>query len=289
MLSTLKMNRGAPQRIKPQNIILLVVMSLFTLFMILPVLWLISASFQSQGEIFQSPFNWIPKELLFSNYTKVWTSGNLAGAFFMSAQVSVLFLMLSVFVSTITGYVFAKYKFRFKNTIFMLILVTLMIPQETTFFVTYDLIKNLGWLNTVQGVIFPFIYGGFGIFLMRQFALAIPSELLEAAKIDGCSNLRGFFSIAVPLLRPGITALTILSFSFIWNEFAWSRLVLTRVNTQTLPLDLYFLTYSVSNNNEIFYANLLAASVITAIPVLILFLFFQRQFIESVSTAGITG
>lgn len=270
-------------------LLVFVLMGVFALLMISPVLWMLSASFQNQAEIFQTPFHWIPGQLVLANYADAWTQGNLGNAFVMSVEVVLLYVPVHVFLSSLTGYVFAKFRFRGRNVLFLIILITLLIPQETTYFPIYDLVRNIGWLNSPQGVVLPFFYSAFGIFLMRQFALAIPDELLEAAKLDGCSNLRCFFAIALPILEPGMVALAILALIFIWSEFAWSHLVLSSTAAQTLPMALYSLSAAADVAQHVNYSALLAAGILTIVPVLLLFLLFQRRFIESVSRAGIRG
>src|SRR5262245_48570579 len=141
-----------------------------------------------------------------------------------------------------------------------------------------------------MGVALPFFYSGFGVFFMRQSALSIPNELLEAAKIDGSSDARTFFQVALPLLEPGMVALAILALTFIWSEFTWSHLILSTATSQTLPTALYLLASEASDiNHTISYPILLAAGVIAIVPVILLFLFFQRRFIEGVSRVGIRG
>lgn len=290
MIGTAKTRTTSGARIKPRDLLLLVVMSVCALLMMSPVLWMLSASFQNQAEMFQASFAWIPAQLRVNNYMDAWENGNLGSAFIMSMEVVLLYVPAHVLLCTLTGYVFAKFQFRGKQVCFLLILATMLIPQETTYFSVYDLVKNLGWLNTPQGVVLPFFYSGFGVFLMRQYALALPDELIEAARIDGCGNIRCFFSIVLPLLKPAMTALAILALTFMWNEFVWSHLVLTEPGSQTLPVALYFLSHTASAVSQaIKYPTLLAASVITCIPVLLLFIIFQRRFIESLSTAGIKG
>lgn len=281
-----------PKRIKRSRrieLLLFVVMGAFALLMISPVLWMISASFQNQAEMYQTPFRWIPDHLLLQNYVSAWVNGNLGSAFVTSLEVALLYVPAHVFLSSITGYTFAKFRFRGRNLLFLFILITLLIPQETTYFPIYDLVRNIGWLNSPQGVVLPFFYSAFGVFLMRQFALSIPDELLEAARLDGCSNARCFFSIALPLLEPGMVALAILALIFIWSEFIWSHLVLSDPASQTLTVALYSLSSSADVAQGVNYPALLAASVIAVVPVFLLFIFFQRRFIESVSRAGIRG
>lgn len=264
-----------------------IVISLVTIVMILPLVWLLSASFQGPGEIYKIPFSWIPKEFLFSNYASAWKMGHMGTAFFSSICISLIYIILHLTCCTLIGYVFAKYNFRFKNFWFMIVLLTMMIPQELTFFPIYGITKNLGILNSYFGVVFPFFISGFGVFFMRQFSAYVPNEIIEASEIDGCGNVKSFVFVALPLLKSAIAALTILAFSFIWDEFAWSKLVLSSPDKLSLPIQLSML--ALSSTSEVAISELLAASVIAMIPVVILFILFQKQFIESITQSGVKG
>jgi multiple sugar transport system permease protein len=273
-----------------RNVVLFICMGVVALLLVSPVLWLLSASVQNQAEIFQSPFNWFPSHLLWQNYVDAWVIGDLQSAFWNSIAVTLIYVPVHVFVSTLTGYVFAKFTFRGKNALFLFILLTLLIPQETTYFTVYGIVRDLNLFDTPLAVALPFFCSAFGIFLMRQVAISIPNELLEAAKLDGCSNWRCFISVALPLLEPGMVALAILALTFIWSEFTWSHFVLSTPGSQTLPVALYLLNTAAGDINHVIgYPVLLAASVIAIAPVILLFLFFQRCFIESVSRVGIRG
>lgn len=278
---------GVKKRKLVQKIILYIVLSLITLMMLLPLLWLFSASLQGPGQIYQIPFNWIPKEIHWENFPNAWRLGSLGTAFFSSVSVSAIYIVIHVCFCTLIGYVFAKYQFKFKNFLFLMILLTMMIPQELTFFPVYGVVKNMHLIDTYLGVVMPFAVSGVGIFMMRQFCAYVPNEILEAARIDGCGHVRSFVSVALPLLKPSISALTVLAFSFIWDEFAWSKLVLNSMEKMTLPVTLAKL--SLSPINEVKISELLAASVLALLPVVILFAFFQRQFIESITQSGVKG
>lgn len=227
--------------------------------MIMPLIWLLSASFQTQGQIYKVPFNWIPEALQLINYSDAWTIGHMNTAFFSSACVALIYIACHICFCTIIGFVFAKYNFRGKNFLFALVLVTMMIPQELTYFPVYGVVKKLGLINKYVGVALPLMISGMGVFMMRQFSLYIPNEILEAAKIDGCGNFKSFLRVGVPLLKPGMASLTILAFSFIWDEFAWSRLVLNTPDKMTIPIMLTNLISS--SNNEVEITAMLAASV----------------------------
>ena len=233
------------------------------------------------------PFNWIPETIIWENFSSAWRLGSLDTAFWASIKVSVIYISVHVVCCTLIGYVFAKYKFRFKKTLFLLILLTMMIPQELTFFPVYGVVRKLHLIDTSVGVMLPFAISGVGIFLMRQFSAYVPKEILEAARIDGCGHIRTFVSVALPLLKSAISALAILAFSFIWDEYAWSKLVLNTDNKLTLPLMLAKL--SMSPSNEVKISELMAASLLVLLPVLVLYLIFQRQFIESITQSGVKG
>lgn len=261
--------------------------ALVAIVMIMPLIWLVSASFQTQGQIYKVPFNWIPKDFHLSNYIGAWTTGHMETAFFSSVCVSAIYIVCHICFCTIIGFVFAKYKFKGKNILFAMVLVTMMIPQELTYFPVYGVVKKLGLINHYFGVALPLMISGMGVFMMRQFSLYIPNEILEAAKIDGCGNFKSFVRVGVPLLKPGMASLTILAFSFIWDEFAWSRLILNTPDKMTIPIMLTNLISS--STNEVKITEMLAASVIAMLPVIILFVIFQKQFIESITQSGVKG
>ncbi|WP_314584912.1 carbohydrate ABC transporter permease [Paenibacillus terrigena] len=233
------------------------------------------------------PFQWIPTNPSFENYLSAWTTGNIDAALFNSALASVIMLIFHVLLCSMTGYVIVKYNFRFKKSIITLIMATMMLPQEITYFPIYPIIQKLGLINTHLGLALPFFYSGFGVFLMMQFSRYMPNEMMESARLDGCSEPMIFFRIAVPMLKSSMAALSILAFSFMWNEFAWARIVITGDEMRTLPIVLSQMSMSSDNSKNI--PSLLAASVITAAPVIIVFLMFQKQFIESVASSGLKG
>lgn len=270
-----------------KDYVFFVIMFIVVLIIILPLIWLFSASVQGLSGISRTPFDWIPHELVLKNYSNVWVQGKLGYAFISSVCASSLYIVFHLFLCTISGFLFAKYKFRYRNTIFIFVMITMMVPAEITYFPVYDIIKRLHAINTYPGLVLPSLMSGFGIFFMRQFATYIPNELLECAKIDGAGNLRSFFQIALPLLKSAVAALAILAFTYIWNEYIWSSLVINSDKMKTLPVTLAMLASSqfrLINYNEV-----IAGGVIALTPVLIVFLIFQRQFIESVTSSGIKG
>ena len=262
-------------------------MTAVALFLLSPVLWLVSASFQGPGEIFKVPFNWIPERISLDNYMYAWEVGHVGRALKNSVIVSVLMLVFHLFFNTISGYVIVKYPVKFKAALVVFILATMMLPQEITFLPVYNVVKSLGLVDSWLGLAAPFFFSGFGVFMMMQFARAIPDEILESARIDGCSEYRIFFQIALPLLKSSIAALGIMAFSFIWNEFAWANIVVLSDQMRTLPLTLTLLAKSSDNSVKI--SALIPASVTAMAPVMLLFFIFQRQFVASVASSGVKG
>ena len=262
-------------------------MTAVALFLLSPVLWLVSASFQGPGEIFKVPFNWIPERISLDNYMYAWEVGHVGRALKNSVIVSVLMLVFHLFFNTISGYVIVKYPVKFKAALVVFILATMMLPQEITFLPVYNVVKSLGLVDSWLGLAAPFFFSGFGVVMMMQFARAIPDEILESARIDGCSEYRIFFQIALPLLKSSIAALGIMAFSFIWNEFAWANIVVLSDQMRTLPLTLTLLAKSSDNSVKI--SALIPASVTAMAPVMLLFFIFQRQFVASVASSGVKG
>ena len=264
------------------------ILLVIALFYLLPIVWMIAASFQGEGEIFKIPFNWLPiKEGTLNSYRFALTNGQMLPAFLNSIKAAAALVLIQVSLSTITGYVMCKYNFRFKNAAFIFIMMTLMVPPELTYFPLFDIVKHLHITNSTLGLIFPFIYSGFGIIYMRQFSTYIPNEILEAARIDGCGHIRTFFSVALPMLKGAVSGLMILAFTFIWSEFAWARSIITQDNAKTLALSLTQL--AAGTDNYINYAALTAGGVLVMAPVLIIYLIFQKNFIESVAKSGLKG
>jgi ABC-type glycerol-3-phosphate transport system permease component len=261
-----------------------------TIVLLLPIVWLVSASVQGPGAIFQVPFHWIPREWRFDNFSFAWNVGKIGFAFMSSSKTALIAVCVHVSWCTITGYVFAKYRFRFNRTFVTMFLLTMMIPGQVTIFTVYQYAKDLHLINTNLGLALPFFINGAGTFMMLQFAKYVPTEIMESAKMDGCGNWGTFFKISLPQMKAGISALTILMFKFIWDEFPWATLIANSDHVRTLPLALVlFLRSQASNDSSANIPAMLASSVIMFIPVLVIFLIFQKQFIESVSYSAVKG
>jgi ABC-type glycerol-3-phosphate transport system permease component len=198
-----------------------------------------------------------------------------------SVIVAVITTLGHVFFDTLAGYSFAKLKFPYRDQIFFIMLLALMVPFQVNLIPVYKIMASLHWINTYMALIVPNLTSIFGIFLMRQFMMTIPNELLDAARIDGCNEFGVFRRIALPLALPGIATLIIFTFMGTWNDFLWPRIVTNSEKLFTLPVGLSQLQMKNTSN----VAQIMAGTVLTALPMIIVFLFMQRQFIEGM-TAG---
>lgn len=202
-----------------------------------------------------------------------------------SLVITGIFTVLCLFLSSMVGYGLAMYKFKGRNLIFTLVLAVMMVPVEIILLPLYQLAINLKIINTIWGVILPFVVAPIPIFFFRQFAAGIPKDFMDAGRMDGCSEMGIFFRIMVPILVPAFGAMTILQAMFSWNNFLWPVIVLRSTENFTLPIGLASLLSPVGNNYEV----LLSGSVLSILPILILFFIFQRFFIEGLTAGGVKG
>lgn len=258
------------------------VLGVAVLLAIFPFLYMISLSLQSDADLFSGVPVIIPTQLQFSNYLEIWERAPFArfvlNSFIIAGGITALHLIFDPLI----GYVFAKMQFPGKRTMFVALLSTLMLPFFIRMIPLYILTAEMGWLNTYQGLIMPFAMSAYGIFLMRQFILPIPDELIDAARIDGAGELRIFFSVILPQIRPAMATLGLLTFVFQFNEFLWPLIVVSTTEMRPITTGLTLF------NQEFFTAwNLTATGgVILFLPSFVLFLFTQRYFIRSVMMSG---
>lgn len=251
--------------------------------MVLPFIWTLLTSFKTQAEALKIPPQILPDSWSFNSYEKV--SETLPFVkIFINTSLMVFFRCLgSVFFSALAAYAFARLKFPLRNFFFMLILIQMMVPGQIFILPQYLLVSKLGLLDTVTALVVPGVVSAFGTFLLRQFFLSIPKELEEAAIIDGCSIWKIFWFIMLPLSRSGLISVGIFTALFAWKDLMWPLVVNTSIDKLTLSSGLVTLMgqYSVD------YPQLMAGSLMAIIPMIILFLVFQKQFIEGVATSGI--
>ena len=269
---------------KYQKTILYILISIFSIIVFFPIIWAFSQSLKNDVSFFEYPFKLIPEPVWFRNYIQGWSRG--IGVWFKNSLiVTSISTIISTFFATLTGYTFAKFKFRFKNIYFIFILTTMMVPWQVVVIPLYEMIVKVKLINTYTGLIIPFILSAFGIFLMRQFITSIPDELIEAARSDGASEIRIFFQIIIPLSKPAIATHGIFIFMTIWDEFYWPLLAGSLNKIKVLPVGLAgFVTAT-----KISYNLQMAGAVISVIPILIIFIFLQRFIVKGFLLTGIKG
>ncbi len=257
--------------------------------MIMPLYWMIISSMKGNTELFRMPPTFWPQELrIVENYSKVLTpssSFKFLRYYANSLGTGLVNTLVSVFSSAIVGYVFAKYKFRFRNGLFLIMMACMMIPYETLMISVYKIMVSFGWTNTYLVLTVPYFVNIFGIFLMRQFMVDIPDDYIDAAEIDGCSQVRTFFSIIMPLVKPALAALAIFMFMSTWNSYMWPLISVHSKDLFTLPVGLSALYYDRGRQIDV----LMAASTLSIVPICVIFALAQKQFIKGITMAGIKG
>lgn len=251
----------------------------------LPFIYSVSISLRPPGDVFRWPVQLIPETVTLHNYVRLWTEIPFARWLFNSIRVAGAVTVANLFFDTLAGYAFARLRFPGRQVLFALLLATLMVPSHVTLVPKFMLMNALGLVNTYTALVAPALIQVVGIFLMRQFFLSIPRSLEEAALIDGCNRFQVFWKIVWPLSRPALTALGIYTFQGNWNEFLWPLVMTTTQDQFTLPVGLAMFRYKF----KVEWSMLMAGSVLVALPTLIIFLVFQRLFVQGASTSGIKG
>jgi len=277
------MKRRSPVR----TALVYLALTAFGALFLVPFLWVLSTSLKGNEQIFAVPPQWIPKDLRFDNYVKVFERMPFLVYLRNSLFVSVLSIVGIVGSSSFVAYGFACLRWPGRDTFFLIILVTMMLPMQVTMIPVFVLFKELGWLNTFNPLIVPAFFGGgaFNIFLFRQFFLGVPREIADAARIDGCSEFRIYWTIMLPLAKPALATVAILTFMFSWNDFLGPLIYLSDKMKGTLALGLSMFVGQYQTE----WALLMAASVLMMLPMVLLFFFFQRYFIQGFMMSGIKG
>jgi multiple sugar transport system permease protein len=252
---------------------------------LLPMAWMVSASLMPAGEASTYPPRLLPREVTFEHYVALFTRLNLGRSLLNSALIAGTVTTLSIVVNAMAGYAFAKLRFRGRDRLFRVLAAGLVIPTQVTMLPLFLLLKELGLINTYWGVIIPGLASIFGIFLIRQYAVSIPDDLLDAARMDGAGEFRIFRSIVVPTIVPILATLGIWTFLSTWNDFMWPLIVLSDERRYTLPVALANLVGEHVQDTEL----MMAGSVLTILPVMLVFLFLQRYYIQGVMVGSVKG
>jgi multiple sugar transport system permease protein len=252
--------------------------------MVGPFIWMLLSSFKQEVEIREVPPTWWPQSPTLENYRTVFDRLNFAQYAFNSTVVALSITVGNVIFCSALGYALAKLDFPGRRVLFGTVMGTLMVPGMAIFVPLFVLVSNLGLVNTYAGLILPFLVGAFGVFLMRQFILSIPDDLLEAARIDGAGELRIFWQVVLPLCRPALATLGILTFLSSWNNFLWPLVVATTEDMYTLPVGLAL--FSVGQDRTE-YGPILAGAVVIVLPILVIFIALQRLFTRGIAMTGL--
>lgn len=253
--------------------------------MLLPFLWMISASLKTNLDVFQFPIQWIPKNPQWSNYVEIWHKIDFARYYFNTIKLTVIITLAQLLTCSLAAYAFAKIDFPERNALFVGYIATMIVPFQVLMIPQFILLRNLGLVNTHMALILLQSFSPFGVFLLRQFYLNIPNELLEAARIDGLSEFGIYRRIMLPLSRPALATLTILTFVFVWNDFLGPLIYLHSPKLRTIQLGIRMFISQYSAD----YALIMAASVCSLVPVVIIFLAAQKYFVEGISFSGLKG
>ncbi|MDF2923764.1 MAG: sugar transporter ATP-binding protein [Paenibacillaceae bacterium] len=261
-------------------------MGMAAVVMILPFVWMVSSSLKLAGDIFNYPIEWIPGTWDFANYAEVWSKGHRFDLYYWNTiKITASTVAGSLLTSAMAGFAFAKLNFKGRDTLFLLYLATIIIPGQVLLVPRFILFDYMGIINTHLAVIMPGIFTVFGTFLMRQFFTSIPNELLEAAKVDGAGFFRMFWQICLPLTKPALITLLILTFTSHWNEYEGPLIYLRDQSLYTLTLGLTTFVGEYSTD----YPRLLAASTCALLPLIVLVAVFQRFFVEGLANTGLKG
>jgi multiple sugar transport system permease protein len=267
------------------KVILYVLLILIAFLMLIPFAWMISSSLKLEKDVFSFPMKWIPADPQWSNYKEIWTKVPLLLGFFNTAKLTLCTTVLQIITSSFAAYAFAKLEFKSRNTIFMMYVVTISIPWQVYMVPQFKMMTIFRLIDSHLGIILMHAFTAMGVFLMRQFFMGIPNELLEAARIDGLSEYGIWWHVMMPLSKSAIATLAITAFTFEWNDFMGPLIYLYSTNKKTLQLMLRMFNSQYSSN----YAQIMAAATLALVPVLVLFVFLQKYFVEGIASSGIKG
>ncbi len=249
-----------------------------------PFVWMVLGSFKTQGELLQVPPTWLPENATTENYEALFSKAHFPRYFLNSGVVALVVTAGNLTFCSMIGYALAKLSFKGRNALFVLVMATLMIPGMVTFVPLFVLVTNAGLANSYPGLILPFLVSPFGVFLMRQFFLGLPDDLMDAGRVDGAGELGIFARIMLPLTRPALATLGILTFLGSWNNFLWPLVIAQTEDKYTLPVALAL--YSTGQNAQNF-GLLMAGAVVVVVPVLVIFLAFQRHVTKGIAITGL--
>ncbi|GAA1607388.1 carbohydrate ABC transporter permease [Catellatospora bangladeshensis] len=276
----------AARRPRPlAQVVLYTVLGLCAVAILVPFLWMVSASLKRNNEVLTSPIRWIPDEFQWGNFTRIWDQIPLGTYLGNTVFLSLVITLLQVLTGSFAAYGFAKVRFRGRDALFLAYIATIAVPWQAYMIPQYIMMQKAGLTDTFLSLILLQAFGAFGVFLMRQYYLTIPDELCEAARVDGLSEYGIWARIMLPLSRPALASLALLTFVNTWNDYMGPFIYLTSNDLWTIQLGLR----SFVGQYDADYAMMMTGSVLSVLPILVIFLLGQRYFIQGVATSGIKG
>ncbi len=272
-------------KVKFRHLIICIILLLGLVITLLPFVWMILTSFKTQSEAIKVPPVIFPKVWKLQNYAAVFGMIPFAKMYLNTAVTALVTIAGQLLICSLAAYAFARIHFPGRDIIFVCLLAVLMVPSSFFILPQYLLIQKAGLLNTLPALFIPYLFSAFGTFLLRQFFMALPDELEDAARLDGCNHLQIYAKIMLPLIRSGLVALGILTLRFAWNDLMWPLIVNTSTDKMTLSAGLAFMQGQYITN----YPVMMAGAVLAVLPLLILFVIFQKQFVEGIALSGIKG
>jgi multiple sugar transport system permease protein len=269
--------------IRPGRVVAFTLLLLGGVVMVTPLLFMLATSLKTGSEVYD--LNFLPRAPTLGNYVEILTHSPFGRWFAVSTAVATITTLSVVFFDSLIGYTLAKFRFRGRGIVFVAILSTLMIPTEMLVIPWYVMAKSMGWLDTLWGIMFPGMMSGFGVFLMRQFFLGVPDELIDAARIDGLNEFQIYWQVALPLVTPALSALAIFAFLGNWTAFLWPLIVTTSPNLYTVPVGLA----SLSGEFQTDWEMIMTGASIATIPTLVVFIVLQRNIIAGIMLTGLKG
>jgi len=271
----------------PLKIIGYIILILVTFMMVIPFVWMVSTSLRPQSTAFTYPPQLIPTEITFASYELLFTRVPFGRYFINTLVVTVFTVLGQLVITSLAAYGFARLKFMGRDLLFVLYLATMMIPYQVTLIPLFLIVFGLGWINTYQGLIIPGISSVFGIFLLRQSFLGVPSDYQDAARIDGANEFTIYWRIFLPLNGPALATLAVFAFMGTWTDLLWPLLVARTPEMRTLELGLAYFNASATAFRQTNWPLVMAAAVVVMLPVLVIYFFAQRYFIQGIALSGV--
>ena len=279
------LTKSYKRKVRIQHSLLFVILMIIGLTMLVPFFWTLSSSFKYDREIFEYPIKWIPEVFRWSNYQEVWTRVNFLTYYLNTIKLSIIVTVGQVVTCSLAAYSFAKMDYPGRDKIFLCYLATMMVPWHAIMIPQFIIIKNMGFYDSHWSIILMNLFSAFGVFLLRQFMLGIPMELSEAARIDGCGELKKYSQIIRPMCKPGLATLVVFTFNFMWNDYMGPMIYLNTDKLKTIQIGLA--AFRTEYGAE--YGLIMAGTVCSLLPMVLIYCVAQKYLIEGIAFSGLKG